>query len=130
MARAPWYDPDRPDELHGDLRVNYASALNVINRRPATVRHFEGCAECRAIRDAHEAAPPPLTTRKELLLRISATQMRELLKLPPGHDIVVMYAEMNPNAVYVRVAGADLPAVAADAPVPLAGAGAELPQAA
>lgn len=121
MAQAPWYDPTDPGRLHDDLRTNYWAAVEVIARRPSTQRHFDTCSVCASIRADRHAGPAPLATRKESVWRITAQDMRRLLKLPDSYDVVVMWAEMNPNAVYVKLAGADLPAVAEGAPAPLAG---------
>jgi hypothetical protein len=128
MARAPWYDPNDPAQMHEDLRTNYAAATEIIGRRPSTQKHFDTCPDCRAVREAQNNAPSPLATRKRLKVRITAALMHQLLKLPASHEIVIMYSEPDPNAVYVILAGEDLPAVAEGDPTPVAGQG--LPDAA
>jgi hypothetical protein len=106
-----WYDQNNPGELHDDLRADYARTRAVAAKRPSLVRHMESCSVCQAITGATAAAPSPLSTRKRLKLAIGPEQMHALLKLPPNFEIVHMYADNDPNVVFVLVAGEGLPEV-------------------
>lgn len=104
-----WYDASNPGSLHDALRMDYARAKAAAERRPSLRRHMESCSTCQAIAGAAAAAPNPVATRKRIKLAIGHEQMHTLLKLPANYEIVHMYADNDPNYVFVLVAGEGLP---------------------
>jgi hypothetical protein len=104
-----WYDANNPGSLHDALRVDYARAKAAAERRPSLRRHMESCSVCQAIGGAGAAAPPPGTTPQRIKLALGLEQMHTLLQLPANYEIVHMYADNDPNYVFVLVAGEGLP---------------------
>lgn len=105
-----WYDANNPGALHEALRADYARARAAAERRPSLRRHMDACPECLAIAGGVTAAPAQLATRRRMKVRIGPAEMHALLKLPANYEIVHMYADNDPNFVYVLVAGEGLPA--------------------
>ena len=114
-----WYDANNPGPLHDALRADYARAKTAAERRPSLRRHMESCSECQALGGTTAAAPNPITTRKRIKLALGKEQMHMLLKLPANYEIVHMYADNDPNYVYVLVAREGLPDVDAAAETPV-----------
>lgn len=104
-----WYDADNPGSLHDALRADYVRTKAAAERRPSLRRHMESCSVCQAISGATMAAPNPVATRKRIKLAIGHEQMHTLLKLPANYEIVHMYADNDPNFVFVLLAGEGLP---------------------
>lgn len=104
-----WYDANNPGPLHEALRADYARAKTHAAKRPSLRRHMAACAECLEISGATVAAPNPLSTRKRLKLVLNKAQMHTVLRLPESFEIVHIYADNDPNVVYVLVAGEGLP---------------------
>lgn len=106
-----WYDANNPGSLHDALRADYARAKAAAERRPSLRRHMESCSVCQAIGGATATAPNPVTTRKRIKLALGKEQMHTLLRLPANYEIVHMFADNDPNYVFVLVAGEGLPDV-------------------
>lgn len=106
-----WFDANNPGPLHDALRADYSTTRAQALVRPSLRRHMEACPECQEISGATQAAPSPLSTRKRLKLVLGKEQMHRALRLPDGFEIVHMYAENDPNAVFILVAGEGLPEV-------------------
>lgn len=109
-----WFDANNPGDLHDALRADYARVKAAAERRPSLRRHMRDCSVCAAIAAAAAAAPNPISTRKRIKLAISKPQMHQLLKLPANYEIVHMFADNDPNYVFVLVAGEGLPEVEYD----------------
>lgn len=107
-----WFDASNPGALHDALRTDYARAYTAIQRRPSLKRHFAACATCTAIAAATAGAPAPMAGRNRLKLKIDLPTMHRLLNLPDNFEIVHMFADDDPNIVWVKVAGEGLPEVA------------------
>lgn len=112
MAPTPngkWYDAGNVGEMHDDLRTSYQKTLRTMMARPGLKRHFEDCATCQEIKAGSEAAaqqPPAARRRKKYVIRPS--DMAALLDLAPGEQIVIMYADLDPNVIKVLVTGPTL----------------------
>lgn len=119
LDREIWFDPDNPGPLHDALRADYARTWARAERRPSLRRHLEGCSVCRAIGEATAAAPAPTAGRKRLKLVLNKARMHTVLGLPENFEIVHMYADHDPNNVYVLVAGEGLPASHPDDETPI-----------
>lgn len=112
-----WFDANNPEGLHEALRVDYSSARSQALARPSLRRHMESCPECQAIRTSVTGAP--VSTRKRIKLVLTRERMHTILRLPETFEIVHMYAENDPNAVFILVAGEGLPAVGDADPTPI-----------
>lgn len=113
-----WFDPGNPGPMHDALRDDYARTKVAIARRPSLRRHFAECPTCQAIEAAMMGAAAPHAGRRRLKLRIDLPSMHRMLGLPPNFEIVHMFADDDPNIVWIMVAGEGLPEVdpAAEAP--------------
>ncbi len=114
-----WFDANNPGPLHDALRADYAATRTAVLARPSLRRHMESCSVCQAITTGHAAAPNPLSGRKRLKLVLGKEQMHQMLRLPENFEIVHMFAENDPNTVFVLVAGEGLPEVDDDQETPL-----------
>ncbi len=114
-----WFDANNPETLHDALRADYAATRSEALTRPSLRRHMESCAECQSIRGGTTAAPSPLSTRKRLKLALTKELMHRALRLPENFEIVHMYAENDPNVVFVLVAGEGLPEADPNQPTPI-----------
>lgn len=115
-----WFDPANPDPLHEALRADYARTRPAAERRPSLRRHMSECPDCQAIAAAVVTAPNPMVTRKRIKLVLTKELMHRVLRLPAHFEIVHMFADNDPNAVSVLVAGEGLPETPADAETPIA----------
>lgn len=120
MAGAPWYDLDTIDQMHADMRAGYAEVAARVANRPVLQKHIRECTVCAELKNG--AGVRPLSTRRRLRVVLDADKIHKLLGLAPEHEIVFMYAEMDPNKIHILVAGADLPETPATAPTPASGA--------
>lgn len=105
-----WYDIHDPDSLHRDLLADYPAVQAVLATRPALAKAHADCRVCAAIARDVRSVPAPATGQR-VKLRISKDRMRQLLHLPETYEIVHMWADNDPNAVSVIVAGGALPAM-------------------
>lgn len=121
LPHSAWFDANNPGPLHDALRADYARTVEAAGRRPSLRRHMESCDVCRAIGGATATAPNPITSRKRVKLAIDNASMRRLLDLPDNYEIVHMYAEHDPNVVFVLLAGEGLPDVDPARETPLTG---------
>jgi hypothetical protein len=114
-----WYDATKPEQLHEDLRRDYAPVRARATRRPSIRRHMEACPVCQEIGGVTAAAPPPVAFRRRLKIVLTRERLHQLLALPVSCEIVHAYAENDPNIVYVLIAGEGLPMVAGDDETPI-----------
>jgi hypothetical protein len=114
-----WYDSGNVGEMHDDLRTHYGQVFRIISARPGLTKHFEQCAICRSIKEAHEGAVTQMVNaRRRQRYELRPSDVAQLLGLPPGHEIVIMYATMEPNTIQIVVMGEDLDVVAEDVEAP------------
>lgn len=106
-----WFDANNPGTLHDALRKDFMRTRAAVDRRPSLQRHVAECGVCQSIAAAAIAVPPPTSGRKRIKLVINLEQMHRLLNLPESFEIIHMYADPDPNAVTVLVAGENLPEV-------------------
>jgi hypothetical protein len=124
MVDQVWFDANNPGALHDALRADYARAMTSVERRPSLRRHFEQCSDCQGIAAANAGAPAPMAGRNRLKLRIDLPTMHRLLDLPDSFEIVHMFADDDPNIVWVKVAGEGLPEVDPTSETPVVSPGA------
>jgi len=111
-----WYDVKDVDRLHADLQEDPQATARAIARRPALAAAHRDCAVCARIR---AAVPTPVTgRRRRIKIALRPSQLHQLLGLPPGHEVVYVYAIPDPNTVIVLVEGDDLEPIAENQPAP------------
>lgn len=99
-----WYDLANIDELHQDLRSNYAGVRAVIAERPLLSAHFRNCEDCREIRILNETSPMPTPgprTRRMKKLILTYADLAALLGLPG--DVDIAHVQVNPDPLSVAV---------------------------
>lgn len=99
-----WYDLANIDELHRDLRSNYAAVRAVIADRPLLSAHFRNCEDCREIRILNETDPMPTPgprSRRMKKLVLSYGDLAALLGLPS--DVDITHVQVNPDPLSVAV---------------------------
>jgi hypothetical protein len=114
-----WFDANNPGALHDALRADFARARAAVERRPSLRRHFTDCSVCQAISAATTDAPAPMAGRNRLKLKVDLPTMHRLLGLPANFEIIHMFADDDPNIVWVKVAGEGLPEVAPTSETPI-----------
>lgn len=111
LPQQVWFDAANPDPLHDALRADFARTRGRALQRPSLRRHMESCEVCQQIAAVSAAAPSPTSTRRRLKLQVDKAQMHQLLRLPASFEIVHMFAENDPNCVFILVAGEGLPEI-------------------
>lgn len=115
QPNAQWYDLATLNEMHDDLRTEYAKTLAVINDRPQLLKHFRDCAECQTIKSAQEVDQSLRTVqldahrRRKLFLRYS--ELHAIMGLKPEQSIVALEITQDPMSLTVIITGPDEPVI-------------------
>jgi len=120
MAPIPagkWYDSGNVEEMHDDLRQDYAHTFRVIEARPGLAKHFEDCPTCQEIRLAKEGAPaPPGMPHRELIRRrmtfvLTADTLTKLLGLPQNSAVLFARVVGEQDIIEVTACSPEYPVV-------------------
>jgi len=113
-----WFDASNPGPLHDALGSDFARVRASIERRPSLRRHFAQCPTCQEIAAAVAGTPAPTAGLKRMKVKIDMQLMHQLLGLPANVEILHMWADGDPNIVWVKVAGEGMPATDPRLPAP------------
>lgn len=114
------YDLGNLDEMHADMREKFGQVFRDISDRPMMNKHFQECDVCQGLKEANESTVTEMITkRRRMKFEITPSQMARILGLPAGHEVVIMYATMDPNTIQIVVMGEGLPEVPEDTEAPI-----------